>query len=142
MNRQYHKHTKTCKKNVKSSKVCRFDYPRPPMRSTKILLPLTANDDVVKAKALMTDIETKTELIARTNEDCSFDEYLTMLGVNDESYILAVRSKLKKPTVCLKRNVNERKINAYNRDMLLLWEANMDIQFVSPKANTIFSEAL
>ena len=130
MNRQYHKHTATCKKNVKSSEVCRFDYPRPPMRKTKILLPLGPDDDKKKAKELMKEIEIKTEQIARTNEDCSFDEYLEQLNVDEDSYIQAVRSKLKKPTVCLRRNVNERKINAYNRDMLILWEANMDIQFI------------
>ena len=130
MNRQYHKHTATCKKGVKSSEVCRFDYPRPPMRKTKILLPLGPDDDKKKTRELMKEIQIKTEQIARTNEDCSFDEYLEMLNVDEDSYIQAVRSKLKKPTVCLRRNVNERKINAYNRDMLILWEANMDIQFI------------
>lgn len=131
MNKQFHKHSRTCKKNVKSSQVCRFDFPRPPMRTTKILLPLSAEDGKKEYKQLMNVIEVKTERIARTHENCSFDEYLQMLQVNENDYIKAVRSKLKRATVCLRRNVCERKVNAYNKDMLTLWESNMDMQFVS-----------
>ena len=35
VNRQVHRHSHTCRKKSKS--VCRFNYPQPPMRSTKIL---------------------------------------------------------------------------------------------------------
>ena len=38
VNRQTHRHSHTCRK--KSNKVCRFNYPQPPMRSTQILYPL------------------------------------------------------------------------------------------------------
>ena len=38
VNRQVHRHSHTCRKKSKS--VCRFNYPQPPMRSTKILYPL------------------------------------------------------------------------------------------------------
>ena len=38
VNRQTHGHSPTCKK--KSQKVCRFNYPQPPVRSTQILYPL------------------------------------------------------------------------------------------------------
>lgn len=133
MNLQYHKCTQTCKKNVKSNQTCRFNYPLPPMRKTTILLPLESpisNEEKKKAQNLNREIKQKTELIARLHEDCSFDEYLDYLGVTEESYIIAIRSNLKRPTVFLRRNLNERKINAYNREMLILWEAHMDIQFI------------
>ena len=100
------------------------------MKETKILMPLKKDDDKKKYRELMDIIEIKTEQIARADEDCSFDEYLTMLEVTEQEYIKAVRSKLKRPTVCLRRYVNERKVNAYNREMLLPWGSNMDIQFV------------
>ena len=38
VNGQVHRHSHTCRKKSKS--VCRFNYPQPPMRSTKILYPL------------------------------------------------------------------------------------------------------
>ncbi len=38
VNRQTHRHSHTCQKI--SKKVCRFNYPQPPMRSTQILYPL------------------------------------------------------------------------------------------------------
>ncbi|KAK3911511.1 LOW QUALITY PROTEIN: Prefoldin subunit alpha [Frankliniella fusca] len=71
-----------------------------------------------------------TEAIARTDEECTFDEYLAYLNIDEQSYMMALRSKLKRPTVFLKRNLNERRINAYNREMLQLWEAHMDMQLV------------
>ena len=38
VNRQVHRHSHTCRK--KSKAICRFNYPQPPMRLTKILYPL------------------------------------------------------------------------------------------------------
>lgn len=84
----------------------------------------------LKYKALWNDILKKTEIIAKSNEDCSYDEYLTFLNITEESYLLALRSTIKAPTVFLRRDVSERKMNNYNKEILLLWGANMDIQFI------------
>ncbi len=133
MNLQYHRCTRTCKKNVKGNTSCRFNYPLPPMRHTKILLPLPHDLDEKerdKAKKLWSQIKEETEIIARNHEDCTFEEYLDYLTIDEQTYIQAVRSKLKRPTVFLKRNLNERRINAYNKEMLILWEAHMDMQLV------------
>ncbi|KAK3911115.1 Inactive disease susceptibility protein LOV1 [Frankliniella fusca] len=35
-----------------------------------------------------------TEVIARTDEDCTFDEYLAYLNIDEQSYMMALRSKL------------------------------------------------
>lgn len=43
VNRQVHRHSHTCRK--KSQRVCRFNYPQPPMRSTQILYPLDVDID-------------------------------------------------------------------------------------------------
>ncbi|KAK3922139.1 ATP-dependent DNA helicase [Frankliniella fusca] len=84
-------------------------------------------------RRVATNIPKVTEVIARTDEDCTFDEYLAYLNIDEQSYMMALRSKLKRPTGFLKRNLNERRINAYNREMLQLWEAHMDMQLlVSP----------
>ncbi|KAK3907366.1 putative membrane protein P31B10.04 [Frankliniella fusca] len=113
--------------------VQRFNYPLPPMRERKILLPLSNDIDEqekLKAKKIWSEIKEQTEVIAKNHEDCSFDEYLAYLNVDEQSYIQALRSKLKRPTVFLGRNLNERRVNAYNKEMLILWEAHMDIQLV------------
>ncbi|KAK3933221.1 ATP-dependent DNA helicase PIF4 [Frankliniella fusca] len=110
-----------------------FNYPLPPMRDRKILLPLSNDVDEqekLKARKLWSEIKEQTEVIAKNHEDCSFDEYLAYLNVDEQSYFQALRSKLKRPTVFLGRNLNERRVNAYNREMLILWEAHMDIQLV------------
>ncbi|KAK3924218.1 Forkhead box protein O4 [Frankliniella fusca] len=102
-------------------------------RRTKILLPLPNEmneQGKVSVKKLHSEIKEITEVIARTDEDCTFDEYLAYLNIDEQSYMMALRSKLKRPTVFLKRNLNERRITAYNREMLQLWEAHMDMQLV------------
>ena len=38
VNRQIHRHSQTCRKNSKTE--CSFNFPQPPMNSTKILYPL------------------------------------------------------------------------------------------------------
>ena len=43
VNRQVHRHSHTCRK--KSNNVCRFNYPQPPMPSTKIPCPLDVDMD-------------------------------------------------------------------------------------------------
>jgi hypothetical protein len=37
---QIHKHSQTCKKNLRHGQSCRFSFPKPPMKETKILTPL------------------------------------------------------------------------------------------------------
>ncbi|CAB4005683.1 ATP-dependent DNA helicase PIF1 [Paramuricea clavata] len=60
VNRQTHRHSHTCRKN--SKKVCRFNYPQPPMRSTQILHPLddNASETVIRTrKELWKNIKNK-----------------------------------------------------------------------------------
>ena len=66
----------------------------------------------------------------KDGEDVSFDELLLKLKVPEENYLLAIRSSINTPTVFLKRNPNELRINNYNPACLSAWRANMDIQYV------------
>ena len=50
--------------------------------------------------------------------------------MTEEQYLLAVRYSIIRPTVFLKRNVNELRINAYNETVLHLWKVNMDLQYI------------
>ena len=131
LKRQYHKHTRTCKRGKIK---CRFGYPIPPMKRTRILLPID-NDDmdalqIKKLKDEYSDIVNKMEKIAKKDENCTFNEFLKYLDIDEDHYILVIRSTLKQPKVYLKRNLNERKINAYHKILFRLWESNSDLQYV------------
>lgn len=60
----------------------------------------------------------------------TFDQLLDELNISEADYILALRSSLNSPTIFLKRQANELRINNYNTSCLLAWTEDMDIQFV------------
>ena len=130
VNRQTHRHSHTCRK--KSKKICRFNYPQPPMRCTQILYPLD-NDicpAVVKSsKELWKSMKNELNDF-KEGKDITFGELLQELDVSERQYILAIRSSLNSPTIFLKRGPNELRINNYNPTCLRAWRANMDIQYV------------
>ena len=129
VNRQMHRHSHTCRKRGKS--VCRFNYPQPPMRSTRILHPLesVSESDVKILKDLWKDIKKELNDL-KEGVDITFDQLMENLGVSEERYILAIRSSLNSPTVFLKRMPNELRVNNYNPACLKAWRANMDVQYV------------
>ncbi|XP_078378018.1 uncharacterized protein LOC144661191 [Oculina patagonica] len=130
VSRQEHKHSFTCKKRFE--KKCRFNFPQPPMKSTRILYPLSESDQISlldEHKATWKEINEQLNAM-REGEDISFDELLEKLGVTEEVYILAIRSSLSRATIFLKRKPNELRINNYNKHCLLAWRANMDVQFI------------
>ena len=132
VNRQVHRHSHTCRKNTKSE--CRFNYPQPPMRQAQILLRLdsdTPQNEVKMHKDRWKSIKKHLSDIKDDQDtNISFGQLLLDLNVIEESYLLAVRSSLKAPTVFLKRNPNELCINNYNPACLNARRANMDIQYV------------
>ncbi len=66
----------------------------------------------------------------KEGEDITFDQLLEELDVSEHEYVLAIRSSINCPTIFLKRNPNELRINNYNFACLHACRANMDIQFV------------
>ena len=60
----------------------------------------------------------------------SVEDFLVKLSLSEEEYITALRSCIKRPTIFLKRNMTELRINAHNEIILHLWKANMDIQYI------------
>ena len=130
VSRQMHRHSYTCRKGTKAE--CRFSYPQPPMQCTTILHPIdgkTQTSAVAQHKACWKSIQQQLNS-TREGDNISFDELLIKLGVSEKDYILAIRSSLKCPTIFLKRQPNELRINNYNTAYLQAWRANMDIQFV------------
>ena len=128
--RQIHRHSHTCRKHARSK--CRFNYPQPPLKQTMILYPLdneTPHNHLQMHKDNWTCIKKYLDDMIE-GEDITFDQLLYNLNVTEENYLLAIRSSLNAPTVFLKRNPNELRVNNYNPACLKAWRANMDIQFV------------
>lgn len=130
---QVHKHANTCKKKVGKNK-CRFGFPKPPLPETLILEPLpvtTRTRDKEKFSEIWKSVAVELNRRGRNpQENPEISDFLTEIGISYENYIFGVRSTLKRPTVFLKRQLNEAFVNPYNPEILRHWRANIDIQFV------------
>lgn len=129
---QLHKHSKSCIKKINNTKKCRFGAPWPPMKETKILYPL--DEHHIKKKEFYSEIFKKVNKFIQTKykekEFMSFEVILTNLNISYETYILAIRSTIKKRKIFLKRTLKEIYINNYMKHFVHVWNANHDIQYV------------
>ena len=135
--RQVHRHRGKC--NHRKGTPCQYGYPKPPFPETLILTPLDEEEDLPPELSLCKLHETWKKIMEHLEalenphtlpEEVPFQTWLDTVGVDYSTYVLAVRSHLQKDTVFLRRTVNEVYVNNYNREILLLWEFNMDIQYV------------
>jgi hypothetical protein len=130
-NAQQHQHSRTCRKKNKA--ICRFHYPLPPMWETKILEPLTPNENLSVSIDSFKKQATKIFQSLRDlniNTNLTFQQFLESLEMSEDMYILSLKSQLTKPHIFLKRKPNDIKTNAFNIRVAPLWFANMDTQFV------------
>ena len=121
---QRHKHSRSCRKGGKPE--CRFGIPFPPMRETVILQPFSGEDSTVYEeyyKAIQ-------KILRDLDEDITFDEFLAKIGLSEENYIKAMQTSIKSEKIFLKRKPNENRINPYIKDLLGVWKANHDIQYI------------
>lgn len=128
---QNHRHTFTCLKGKKRE--CRFGIPLPMMPETKILMPLEPSELQLKSqgrKDYKKKIQKLMRKIWKDKREVSFEEVLAELRMTQEEYEFIIRCTLKSLKIFLKRGSLDVGTNAYNRDVLCLFESNMDIQFV------------
>ena len=139
--RQTHRHTRTC---PQKGKVCRFNFPKPPMDKTTILLPfekgtkekpLTSSQlqEMSRHKANFKKIEETLNNWSEQPQNHKMQSMLDFIKYLDMSYIdyiNAIRSSIHVDTVFLKRTLDQRWINSYNPQCLAVWKANMDCQYV------------
>ena len=126
---QKHGHTNSC---LKKSGSCRFGFPRLPSSETFLTTPLSEEVDEEEKKKL---IESASKTLKRAREildnpdyDKSYEEFLKEIETTEEEYKKLISISQKGRVLILKRDVKERFINNYNDEMLLAWNANMDIQ--------------
>ena len=121
---QRHKHSRSCRKGGKPE--CRFGIPFPPMRETVILQPFSGEDSTTYEEYY----KTIQKMLRDLDEDITFDEFLTKVGLNEEDYMKAVQTSIKSEKIFLKRKPKENRINPYIKDLLGVWKANHDIQYI------------
>ena len=121
---QKHKHSRTCRKGGKP--VCRFGIPFPPMQKTAIVGPYVGENQAIY-EGYYKQIQ---EHLIKLETDITFDEFLEELGLSEDDYIMALQTSLKTEKIFLKRRPLENRINPYMKDLLGVWKANHDIQFV------------
>ena len=101
---QIHKHSKTCIRKIANKKKCRFGAPWPPLDKTQILYPL--EPDEVHNKELHSktydDINKFIQTKYKNKNFIDFDQILNQLNISYETYILALRSTIKKKKIFLK----------------------------------------
>ena len=128
---QRHVHSIACK--TPGSK-CRFDFPRPPLKSTKVFKPL----DEVPSKSVQQVYSGILSLVYSKLEESSewnsVDELLAAANVSEKDYLDAlhwVKTKGGQTAILLQRSPKEKNVNNYNRTLMKAWQANLDVQFVT-----------
>jgi hypothetical protein len=131
---QKHSHSGSCKK---SGKTCRFNFPKP-ISSATVLTPKESSDIPpelhAKRKEAAVDIITVVKAFIQTTEgveDMSYRNVIDSCKLTKTQYQDALKTSSKPLAIHLKRYPSAININNYNKWLLLGWEANMDIQFVS-----------
>ena len=126
---QKHRHSATCRRHGK----CRFHYPRPPSPKTEIARESTAAtypeeqaEQAVKALAALRKILDDKD----TPEDISMDELFLKAGVSSDIYLCGLKICSTGNSVVMQRKPSESWINTYNPDVLRIWKANMDLQYI------------
>ena len=128
---QKHHHTKSCKKYNGS---CRYGFPKLPCPETVLAEPLSSDiDEKEKAKKTKRakEVLEKAKLLENLedfDENMSYEEFLEMIDTDPQEYLDIIKMSDKGKVLVLKRTIKERNINNYNREMLVAWDANMDIQ--------------
>lgn len=122
---QHHHHTISCRKHKNSN--CRFNFPIPPLKTTKILEPIEF--DTVKTKK---NARLISDTINNVNYDemDTFDKFLHAIGLKNDEYVHAIQFTLNCTTLLLQRKPTDTSTNSYPRHIPSMWIANTDSQFV------------
>lgn len=130
---QQHTHSVACKKHGQK---CRFHFPRPPLKQTIVAKPPSEPPPASvqeQYSAVLTAVQEELAKL-KPDEKISLDELLQRASVSETLYekaLIWISTKNGQPAVLLKRTPAEVNINNYNRHLMLAWQANLDVQFVT-----------
>ena len=125
---QKHVHSKSCLRYGS----CRFGIPKMPSPQTLISSePETDNKtELVCAAKKVFSKKQKTLDAMESTEDVTLDEVLDNSEIPFDRDLEALKTSKNGHSVVLRRNPSEININSYNPDLLRIWKANMDIQYI------------
>ncbi len=124
-----HHHTGSCHKRGKS---CRYGFPKPVLPRTILSKPPvgeSAAEQRQEADAILKHVyKSMTEWNAA--QPLTFTGLLNEAGVSEDAYLQALKVSSSRRSVILKRDITESCINNYNPNLLKIWRANLDLQYV------------
>jgi Helitron helicase-like domain at N-terminus len=120
-------HHRRCLRRHGKTKVCKHNFPLPPMTHTTIIYPYNT-EPPAEIQQNWKHIRERLNALPRTTT-ITIADFLKDLNMTPETYLAAIRHGFKRPTVLLQRAPNEIWINNYTPTILQTWRANMDIQF-------------
>ena len=136
-NFQKHTHSDYCRRNQS----CHFGFPKPPATQMLISRPSPQSEDDNKTLKNATKILKQVQHILSTSDlisqNMSILALLEKINVNIHTYMAALQVLQCGPNIILRRNVDDVFLNACNCDILALWGANIDLQFVANEVATV-----
>ena len=133
-NTQKHGHTPSC---LKYHGNCRYGFPKLPSMKTIIAKPLPETMDKEERQKKLADAKvTLQKAMQLLENDKELDENISLADfvklidpqLSIEQYMDQISITERGKSIILKRTVKERMINNYNKEMIIAWNANMDIQ--------------
>ena len=144
---QTHHHTHTCKKRSLNGTTCRFNIPKLPSEETVLCQPYSDKKEMVKAVKALDKVrkvlededtmallqglfpekgDTREDYVA--NRQARIQALCAQAGVGYDDYKRYLKMSHSGYSVVLQRDIDEVYINAYNREWIRAWNANMDLQ--------------
>jgi hypothetical protein len=98
----------------------------------KLLIDMDEKERIKKKSKASKTLSDAEKLLIDTNSDenMTLEEFYIAISTTENEYVEALQISERGKVLILKREINERNINNYNPEMILAWNANMDIQMV------------
>ncbi len=112
---------------------CRFKFPKLASLRTVISrqTDMDTKNDIEEARFVQNYVWQQAISESQTEDSLSeLHEILNCLGIHQDLYTQSLTKVSKKVEVIPKQNFSDVYINQYNKELLSLWKANMDIQFL------------
>ncbi|XP_078579125.1 uncharacterized protein LOC144863641 isoform X1 [Branchiostoma floridae x Branchiostoma japonicum] len=130
-------HTSSCKKG---GKVCRFGFPKPPVKQTFLCSPVAQQDltdeesasNAERKKQAESDLKKFWDVLDKNKEPekCSTDDVLKEANLTTAQLCDALNLMATRKQVFLRRDPKDMWVNNFNPHLLRAWNGNMDIQYI------------
>lgn len=131
---QTHIHYARCQANLRNNTMCKWRFPRLPMRTSRLLVPSHPDSkDRQAATAIIYKwqhiLQYKSSQLSEHQFDkLTFDQWLDLINVSSEdNYCRLISQSLTSPVYFTERRVQDARINDFNPRIIALTNANMDL---------------